>query len=157
MTVDRTSLDNVFGPDNIDKWADLQNAGNSGYIATRVTWAITLASKYVQSQLRTTAYNWVDVREDPLVEHAVALKAGILLYGNRAVNEAADPKQGSPMGEFRRAYDDFFKGLADESIVLGDDLQDPECRNYPGILKSEDLTIRDTDPLRTRPWPFYGV
>lgn len=151
MTVDRTALDNVFGTDTVAKWADLQNMGDSGHIATRVAWAIALATKYVRSQMRSSNYNWVEVSTDELVEHAIALKAGMLLYGNRSVTEIKDAKTGSPMAEFRRAYDDFFKGLSEGTLTLGDETTDELCRPYPGVYRSELDYDESQAPYRARP------
>lgn len=125
----RADLDAVFGFDNIELWADLNNNEVSEEIDARVAWAITLASAHVQAKILLLTYQWSDVETHPLVEHAVVLKAGLLLYSPRSISNEKDAP--NPMREYAKMYDQFWKDLQTNMIALADERA---SRPFPAVI-----------------------
>ena len=143
MSIARSDLDDVFGKSNIDKWADLENEGDPTHIDARVAWAIALAESHVQSKIKLTTYVWESVSTNPMVEHAVALKAGMLLHMNRAVTESdGSAKQGNPMAKFEKLYRDFFVAVSANEISLGEG-DNEVCFGAPSVVKTADPITLD--------------
>ncbi len=145
MSIARSDLDDVFGKSNIDKWADLENEGDIDHIAARVAWAISLAESHVRSKMILTTYVWDTIATNPMVEHAIALKAGMLLHTNRSVVDSDGlSKTGNPMARFERLYKDFFVAVSSNEISLNDGTpaNDGICFAAPHVLKQvETYTI----------------
>jgi hypothetical protein len=137
MSIERADLDDVFGASVIDKWADLENEGDLDHIAARVNWAINLAEAHVQAKIKMTTYVWDTVKLNPMVEHAIALKAGMLLHTNRASTDSdGEQKQGNPMARFEKLYKDFFKAVSANEISLGD-TEETVCIANPYVYKAK--------------------
>jgi len=136
MSIVRADLDDVFGASNIDKWADLENEGDVDHIAARVAWSIALAEGYVQANIKMTTYVWDTVKTNPMVEHAIAIKAGLLLHTNRSVVDSdGEQKQGNPMARFEKLYKEFFKAVSANEISLGD-TEETVCIAHPFVHKA---------------------
>lgn len=116
MAVVRADLDAVFGFDNIELWADLNNNGNSGEIGARVAWAVALASSHVEARVSVLSYAWSEIETHALIEHAIVLKAGMLLYSPRAVSSEKDAP--NPMRQHKKDYEELFSDLQQGRLAL---------------------------------------
>ena len=130
--ITRNHLNDVFGSDNVTQWADLNNNGSSADITSRITWAAGLAASMVESRITTLSYNWSEVSSHLEVIHAQVLKAGLLLYSNRAVSD--EEQKSNPMRAHERAYESFFKDLSAGRIAL---TAVRTCRPYPAVVPSD--------------------
>ena len=83
----RDDIEDLFGVENVKKWADLDGDGNAVSIAARIARAIVVASAHIDDRLRGGPYV-LPVAGSPatLVDLAAAL-AGIWLYEARGVED----------------------------------------------------------------------
>lgn len=130
--ITRSDLNNVFGSDNVSAWADLNNNGTNAEILARIEWAAGLALADVRSRIATLSYKWDEVSADAQVVHAQVLKAGLLLYGNRAVSD--EENRPNPMRVHAREYENFFKDLSVGKVAL---TAERTCRPYPAVVPNE--------------------
>jgi hypothetical protein len=84
MSVNRQTLEDIFGPDNIVLWADLNNKQNQAFIERRITAAIAFANARFTEL--TTSGPVVDP-DSVTVKDVIAKLAGIWLYESRGINE----------------------------------------------------------------------
>lgn len=93
----RADVEDVFGSENVVKWADLNNKGEADEVAARIAWAIRWASNEVDSRLRRFIYVLPLANEGSVVPVEVvdvtATLAGVWLYENRGVQDF-DPETG---------------------------------------------------------------
>lgn len=150
-----SDLENVFGRDNINHWADLDNDDNAGTISSRINWAINLATAEVQAQLTATSYTWDVVVGHILVNNAIAIKAGLWLYANRAKSDEGDgTTPTNPMRRHEKWLDLFFKQLSTGALKL--DIE-RSGRSFPAVVVDGygDVSTEIVDGLdegRVRPW-----
>ena len=112
------NINQIFGPDNVSEWADLNNNDVANEIAAQIAWAIDVASDEIDDYLRSTHH------QIPLITAAgatpasitdlAATLAGVRLYENRGVEEMHD---GQPVHKLLWARQRVEKALAD--IVAG--------------------------------------
>lgn len=87
----RDDIENVFGRENVIKWADLDGAEDAAHVSTRVTWAITKADEEIDDRLRGTHYRVPlanssgNTPED--VKDLSASLAGIRLHDSRGIED----------------------------------------------------------------------
>lgn len=83
----RADSDNIFGSDNINKWADLNNREIKKEIENRLTWAIAEAKTQIDSRLLGCAYTvpfeLVNSVYDPVIVTLSARLVGVILYDSR--------------------------------------------------------------------------
>jgi hypothetical protein len=93
LACSRADVENVFGAQNVQKWADVDNCGDPTVIARRIDWSIAWATNELQDMLRdgpyvvdplpvTAAATWV-----PLA----AMLAGWMLSNPRVGEDTVDP------------------------------------------------------------------
>lgn len=124
----RADLNAAFGALNITKWADMSNNRDDTEIAARVDYAINLATEDVKARLRLLSYDVDTALALPLIEHAICLKAGDILYAPRSVSDEDADKD--LMSIHRKTYMVFFKQLSAGQLDLGIDRL---CRPYPKV------------------------
>ena len=84
----RSDVDLIYGRRNVDKWADLDNAGTQAIIDARVTWAIALADAEIDSELSGTSYAVPFTGTIPtLIKDLSARLAGVYLYDGRRLGD----------------------------------------------------------------------
>ena len=62
-------------------------------------------------------YEWTTVVSDALVEHAIVLKAGLLLHANRRITDETGASR-NPMKSYSDEFDQFLKDLAGGKLAL---------------------------------------
>ena len=110
---DRTKVDTIFGSDNVDKWSDLDNDADATKITNRINDMLTQASREFDSDMREGPYDVDDFTStEPLLEHYVGIKAGLLLYELRGT-EDTDAEGGveDRFSRHRNMYRSFVKAL----------------------------------------------
>jgi hypothetical protein len=89
----RVDVENIFGAENVQKWADVDNCGDPTTIARRIDWSIAWATNELQDLLRdgpyvvdplpvTAAVTWVTL---------TAMLAGWMLSNPRVGEDNVDP------------------------------------------------------------------
>jgi hypothetical protein len=115
----RSDLELIFGVANIGKWADLDNANNSTFIANRITTMIALAHEMTNDALRAGAYVVPIASPVPYaVSYHTACLAGVLLYESRGEVDSEDENGNHRLTPFRRRWDAFIKKLLGQGIVI---------------------------------------
>lgn len=84
-------LTSVFGNDNVDKWADLNNEEDAQFIRDRKNWALHLASRRIDELLYAGPYSVPFSLPYPvtLVDMTARL-AGVILYEGRGIADSDD-------------------------------------------------------------------
>jgi len=123
-------LDLVFGKNNIDKWADLDNEGDATTIANRRAWATCTASALIDSRFRDGTYviPFVEPIELDIVD-LCARWAGVLLYDGRLIRE--DQDQTDEMGHQRKIIEDRITKLLSGQMRLNL----TRTSNAPSVVK----------------------
>lgn len=84
-------LNNVFGNENIQQWADTNNTRDAGEISDRIDWAIESADADIDARLGVV---FATVPFDPVpvvIKNTSAMLAGAYLYGlPRAMTDGTD-------------------------------------------------------------------
>lgn len=92
----RTDMDNVFGSDNINKWANVNGNSNAIEITGRVAWALEQATAEINDELFLGPYEIPFTAPIPLqVVRQCATFAGVLLYEARGVADSEDDQDGA--------------------------------------------------------------
>jgi hypothetical protein len=93
LACSRADVENVFGAENVQKWADVDNCGDPTVIARRIDWSIAWATNELQDLLRDGPYE-----VDPLPATAAAtwvplaaMLAGWMLSNPRVGEDTVDP------------------------------------------------------------------
>lgn len=82
---DRDDVEAIFGVQHVLKYADLDGDQNDTKIATRITWAITVADAEIDDALRMSSHQVIpivsqDGTTPTMITHLSAILAGIWLY-----------------------------------------------------------------------------
>lgn len=77
----------VFGSTNVDKWADLNNDGNT---AARIAWALDLATREIDERLRRGPYEVPFPTVPDTIRDMAAQLAGVYLYNSRGITDTED-------------------------------------------------------------------
>jgi hypothetical protein len=78
----------IYGPTNVEKWADLENDGDEDHIEERITWARRTATIRINNRLRGGPY--AIPFEAPYPREVVEMSArlaGTLLYDSRGITD----------------------------------------------------------------------
>lgn len=90
----RQDIEDVFGPDNVAKWADIQNNANGDHIAGRIGQAILWATAEIDDRLREGPYELPIVTVPRTIVDLTAQFAAVWLYESRGV-EDFNPETGA--------------------------------------------------------------
>jgi len=90
----QSDTEDIFGPDNVSKWADLNNNKVATEISARITWAILEAKEQIDARLYGCKYSvpfiLVESVYDPIIVTLSARLTGVLLYDNRRLIDIQD-------------------------------------------------------------------
>lgn len=87
----RNDSNQIFGKQNIDRWADLQNLEKDEEITARINWAITEAYNQINSRLAGCRYAVPFVTTiDPVIVTLSARLVGVLLYDMRKLVDSPE-------------------------------------------------------------------
>jgi len=91
----RTDIENIYGKENIEQYADLNNTKNAGEIEVRINSMLELAEETINGRLREGPY--VIPFAIPvvfLIKDLTARMTGVLLYDGRGIVDAEDEEEG---------------------------------------------------------------
>lgn len=87
----REDSNQIFGKQNIDRWADMQNLEKDQEITARITWAITEAYNQINARLSGCRYAVPFVTTiDPIIVTLSARLVGVLLYDLRKLVDSPE-------------------------------------------------------------------
>lgn len=109
-------LNNHYGQQSIQRWADLDNSGNTTVISTRISWAIDLATEYINSRMVNNYYDVPFSSVPQLVVDMTAMLAGIYLHDGRAVVSMEDMRDSVKF--HRKHFDKLLKQILSGQITL---------------------------------------
>lgn len=119
----RDDMENVYGRENVRKWADIENTGDSDYVAQRVSWALSRSDSIINDMMKNGPYTIPFESPYPdAVVYFAAVQAGIVLYDARGLSEAEPENDNLAM--HRKAFMGFIYGLRNGSRRLTE--VDPE-------------------------------
>ncbi len=108
----RSDIEDLFGPLNVAKWADLDNDQDATAIASRIARAIAVATARIDDRLRGGPYSLPIVGDPPTLVNLAASLAGLWLYESRGVQDFS-PETGVPMHRLRWFSEQAEKTLKD--------------------------------------------
>ena len=90
----QADVEQIYGIDNVQTWADLDNNKFPTDITARIVAMITQSREYIDSKLKNGPYDisTFDATE-PNMNRMNSLLAGVYLYENRGINDF-DPESG---------------------------------------------------------------
>lgn len=96
---DEANMQEIFGPENTERWADLDNDEDDTVIDARIARAIAVASAFIDDYMRGTPYVLplaTSAGVTPTsIEDLAAKLAGVWLYESRGVEDFG--KAGQPL------------------------------------------------------------
>jgi len=145
MYCSRSDVEMIFGADNVEKWADLDNDADTDKIAARIEWAIELSQQTIDDELRGGPY---EIPFDDssasgsgsgapvLVQDATARLAGVLLYEARGAIDW-DPDDGKA-GHVLQPHKDHVKRFINR-VLTGRVRLDltPTSTSYPRVIDAD--------------------
>lgn len=108
----RSDIEDLFGPVNVAKWADLDNDQTAAAITARIERAIVVSSAKINDRLRGGPYLLPIVGDPPTLVNLCASLAGLWLYESRGVQDFS-PETGVPMHRLRWFSEQAEKTLRD--------------------------------------------
>ena len=83
----RSDIENVFGTDNVKRWADADNTGDTAVEDGRIDWANEMAEQEFLGRIAEGPYNLEEVRttKPRMIIMLCASLAGVHLYDTRRV------------------------------------------------------------------------
>ena len=121
----RQDLDRVYGKNNIDRWADLDNDGNEYKIANQVDWANEQAKIYLDGRLTDGAYDssipFGTVTANnvpPLIRLLSKTLAGLYLFDHRRVIDSSENTDS--VSQQRKNFDSWISQLTSGILKLRD-------------------------------------
>lgn len=118
----RQDSEDLFGKDNIRKWADLDNNDKDADITSRINRAIAYAYRRINSKLKFGPYEVPFT--SPIDEVIVDLSArivGIWLYDNRGIVDS-DPAEFDQLARHRKHIKTIFAEINGLRVILDYDL-----------------------------------
>ena len=108
----RSDIEDLFGPLNVAKWADLDNDQDAAAIAARIARAIAVSSAKIDDRLRGGPYSLPINGSPATLVNLCASLAGVWLYESRGVQDYS-PDGGFPVHRLRWFSEQAEKTLRD--------------------------------------------
>jgi len=107
----RANVEQIFGKDNVKKWADIENSRVSADIDAQVTWALDQANVDIDARLLGGPYS-IPFVEPPeaLITNIAARRAGINLYDSRQIEDTDDENKDG-LTRHRNAVDSVIRAI----------------------------------------------
>lgn len=129
----RVDVENVYGPTNVAKWADLDNDQEAAHIQNRIEWACSRATDEINDRLRGGPYDVPFTSPFPsAVVDACARLAGCLLYESRGITDAdEDGESSNAVAPHRKRVDRWYREVLSGIRTIGGF---PDATNAPRII-----------------------
>lgn len=129
-TIARVDIENIFGANNVEIWADMDNDQDATKIDNRIDWAITMATSEFYDSIRGSRYKVPFSSPLPdQVTLAIATLAGLRLHDARGLTDSGEGED--PMSLHRKQINKLSRGIKLGLIVL--DVAD-SATTYPKIV-----------------------
>lgn len=117
----RQDVEMIFGSQNVEKWADLDNREDQYHIAQRISWALELAKAKIDDTLRDGPYEIPFSAPYPTtIKDVNARWAGVLLYDSRGIQDTDEDGKVNDNLKVHRVYvEDFLKKVLAGKIKPG--------------------------------------
>lgn len=135
----KNDLFNVFGRNNVKKWADLDNDKNETTTQERIDWALATALDYIYTRIRGRYFTSVPFANTPrIIIFMNCLYAGILLYDGRSQNVSTESRD--EISRHRKQFKSLLRELLSGQMHLVDGLSgeliEPNSRTFPTVENS---------------------
>lgn len=149
----RSTLELIFGVQNITRWADLDGDADSAKIADRTAYCCQLASAEIEDVLRERRYRFPLTPSATLTD-LVAKMAGLHLHDSRGVID--NETETDTVSKIRKEVETKLRQIRAGEIYL------PGGRNSnaPGVVNDPELhaalnaePVAEFDPMK----PFFGL
>lgn len=118
----QADIEAVFGPKNVEKWADLDHSGSEAAITARITAALAYAEGYIDDRLRGGPFEIPITASVPVtITDCTAKVAGLWLYESRGAVDFNPASEGDPEDRFsfmRKQIDHWLKLVKRGAIRL---------------------------------------
>ena len=112
-----SDLYNLFGKDNVRKWADRNNSRNETEIDATISWALAQAKDELDSKLSDSPYQFPVTGTAPaLLKRIEGYLAGLLLNESRSITDTEEDKGDLKM--IAKRVDRFINGVKFGTIKL---------------------------------------
>ncbi len=138
---ERGDIEQIFGRDNVRKWADMDNLGDEATIATRICWALAESYVDINSRLRGGPYSLPFVAPlDYQIISMSARDAGVKLYEGRGITDFSE--NGRPQHQLSAHRDQVAKWL--QQLLAGTrHLNIAQTSFVPGVVNYDNDVIYD--------------
>lgn len=142
----REEIEDLFGSDNVAKWADKDNDASEIKIRRRIRRAIEYATSDARMKLTDTSVKLSEMSDPPVVlRDAVSRMAGVWLYETRGVADTADEEGKHVLTTHKKQAEKFYNGIRSGRYRI-----DAGVKRTPIVVKDEDTEDEDTE---TDTWP----
>lgn len=140
----REEVEDLFGANNVSKWADKDNDESAVKIRRRIRRAIEWATADARMRLTDTGVRLSELRDAPLVlRDAVSRMAGVWLYETRGLEDTTDDSDGKHVLMIhKKEAKKFYDGLRSGRYRI-----DAGATRIPIVVKDE-CPVTSEDP-----WP----
>lgn len=114
----KAELEDLFGRENIQVWADLENEDDAADILRRIRWAVEEATYEARGML-IGGPSWDACLVDKRLRLATTRSAGVLLYESRGVTDTADDEGRHRLKWHRDRAEKYFQRVAAGLIRVG--------------------------------------
>ena len=130
----RADTELVYGSENVQKWADINNLQDRDEITDRVAWAIEQAYDDINARLKNCKYTVPFASPyDPIVVDLSARQVGIVLYDSRML---VDSPEFDALQFHRKTVEEMFVKIHGGQLSLI--TYTPTAVNFPQAISSED-------------------
>ena len=136
VTCTRSSIEDVFGKENVRKWADIDGDNDPSKITSRITDAISFSQADLYSRFRDTQYKVPFEGTDTLMDELWAHLAGLWLHKHKSIMDY-DPetkRASNPMQHLIDWVDTTIEEIRADKRILALTL---ETEDYPEAVETD--------------------
>lgn len=116
----RTDVEAIYGANNVERWADIDNDGDEDHIEARITWALGVAEDKLNNRLKSSGKYDIPFDEpvDSELTEMTARFAGVLLYESRGLTDTENDDGRNVLTGHRKQVDQFVKDVNSGKVRL---------------------------------------
>lgn len=148
---ERGDIEQIFGKENVKKWADVDNNGVLIDIDTRICWALAESRAFIDARLRGGPYAipFVAPFNYQIISQSARF-AGVLLYESRGITDFSE--NGRPQHQLSAHRDQVLRWL--QQIIAG--LQRLDLAQVPNTPAAVPFIDEESDPVRLEDYFYPG-
>ena len=129
----REDVENVYGIDNLQDWADVNGTGDAAEIAARISWSLDRATRRVDARLQRRNFEIPFTAPYPgIITDTAADLAGYYLYFARMLD--AEDRSKNNLSHMLKSAEKTLDEIVKGDIILSNTMQDHT--DAPFIQKS---------------------